>query len=243
MGASGFAIEAHMADEKKDEKIESKDGKGEPSAKPAAGMKAVILVCLGVFLVATAGFAWMEGLFGPAPAVPLALVAETAVDSTTPSVEAPAQVSPEHETLAQAASRPASNTLAQESAHPGQSTDAPTAPSSRESEEWLNNEKAQLAQRRAEVDQKTKELERLKSEIEQLLARVQETKSERIVMMAKLYDSMDPEAVARQISSMDDRTVVLLLPQMNTRTAAKVMAAIDPKRAAQITTKMLALEP
>jgi flagellar motility protein MotE (MotC chaperone) len=231
-----------MADEKKDEK----EKKAEVAAKPASGMKSVILVCLGVFLVATAAFAWMEGLFAPAPVAPdQQVMADSLLDSTqassTPAEHAP---SPENETLAQAASRPNPNTLQQQSASASAADlSQPVAQTgSREEEMSLAGEKRQLAMQRQELEKKQKELEGLKSEIEQLLARVQESKSERITMMAKLYDSMDPEAVARQISSMDDRTVILLLPQMNTRTAAKVMAAIDPKRAAQITTKMLALE-
>lgn len=234
-----------MVDEKRDEKKDDK--KSAEAAAPASSMKPVLWVCLGVFLVATAGFSWMEGLFGPAPvSQPLEAHADSTADSSAhaaPPAEH-AYVSPENETLAQAASRPDRGSLQQESAHAASANPA-SLPSSGtpEDQEWLNNEKRQLAQRRMELDQKAKELEKLKTEIERLLARVQESKTERIVMMAKLYDSMDPEAVARQISSMDDRTVIMLLPQMNTRTAAKVMASVDPKRAAQITTKMLALEP
>ncbi len=231
-----------MADEKKDERNESKEAKGEPSGGSTSGMKPVILVCIGVFLVATAGFAFMEGLFSPAPKAPSADAPDSTLDSTVVLHATPDATSPEHETLAEAGKTPQHNTLAQMQSAPEQNA-AGSAESSRETEEWLAQEKADLTRKQAELEGKSRELEKLKTEIEHLLARVQETKSERIVMMAKLYDSMDPEAVARQISSMDDRTVVMLLPQMNTRTAAKVMAAIDPKRAAQITTKMLALEP
>lgn len=228
-----------MADEKKDEKNESRDAKGE-GARRSSGMKPVILVCLGVFLAAAAGFAWMDGLFSKTP-LPVVEATDATKDSTVTLHATAAGEAPAQETLAESAKTPQYNTLAQLQNAP--EPPASAAEASRETEEWIAQEKADLKRKQTELDVKSRELEKLKTEIEQLLARVQETKSERIVMMAKLYDSMDPEAVARQISSMDDRTVVMLLPQMNTRTAAKVMAAIDPKRAAQITTKMLALEP
>lgn len=231
-----------MADEKKEERGNSKEGKGDASARTKSGMKAVVLVCLGVFLAAAAGFAWMDGLFAPPPLAPVAHESDSTLDSTVLIHATSYNETPDQQSMAGAASRPSQNTLAealQEAESPASGTDQMAG----ETEEWLKQEKLTLSRKQAELDQKSRELEKLKTEIEHLLTRVQETRSERIVMMAKLYDSMDPEAVARQISSMDDRTVVMLVPQMNTRTAAKVMAALDPKRAAQITTKMLALEP
>ena len=212
------------------------------SAGSSSGMKSVIMVCLGVFLAATAGFAFMEGLFSPAPKAPRADAADSTLDSTVTLHAAKESGSPELETLAEAARPPQHSMLAQVQDAP-EHHGAEQAQASREAEASLNQQKADLSRKQAELDGKSRELQKLKTEIEQLLARVQETKSERIVMMAKVYDSMDPEAAARQISNMDDRSVVLLLPQMNTRTAAKAMAALDPKRAAAITTRMLALEP
>ena len=200
------------------------------STKPGSHLKPVLLVSLAVFVVSLAGFAWLEGLFDPAP---------------QPEQVAEAEAVPA-DTSAQGTSAPAepravpATTLAD--ATPELDEGPPPDVSNHEAEEWLRQEKRVLQQERREIDKKKRELELLKEDIEKLLARVQEAKSERIGMMAKLYDSMDPEAVAKQINNMDDRTVVTLLPQMNTRTAAKVLALLDPQRAAQITTKLLAMD-
>jgi flagellar motility protein MotE (MotC chaperone) len=211
-----------MADEAKETEVKKK--------KPGSSLKPVLVVSLGVFLVSLAGFAWLEGLFGPAPQpAPAAQVEAPAEDSTVQETRPPAAPEPQQ-----------SATMAE--ATPLAAAGPPPGVSNHEAEEWLRQEKRVLQQERREVDKKIQELELLKKDIEQLLARVQEVKSERIGMMAKLYDSMDPEAVAKQINNMDDRTVVTLLPQMNTRTAAKVMALLDPQRAAQITTKLLAMD-
>ena len=107
----------------------------------------------------------------------------------------------------------------------------------------MQNELRVVAQQRRDLDARAVEFESLRKEIEGLLSRVQEHKTERLKMMARVYNSMDPGAAAKQLSAMDDNTVILLLPQMNTRTAAKVMAAIEPRRAAKLISKMLALDP
>jgi flagellar motility protein MotE (MotC chaperone) len=210
-----------MAEENKDVSADSTTAK--------MSLKPLILVSLAVFVVSLAGFAWMQGLFGPPPSN------EQALDDQAPAADQTATEMPrgEEETLSDP-------TLAADV------SDAPATAAATtggyEAEEWLRKEKRLLQEQRREIETKTRELQLLKRDIEALLAKVQEAKSERIGMMAKLYDNMDPEAVAKQINSMSDQTVVTLLPRMNTRTAAKVMALLDPKRAAQITTRLLALE-
>ena len=211
-----------MADEEKEMEVQS--------TKSGSSLKPVLIVSLAVFVASLAGFAWMEGLFGPAPRPEQVVQTEVApTDTSTQATPIPAEPVQEPRTTLAAAESPAM---------PGPPADA----SNHEADEWLRQEKRVLQQERREIDKKMQDLELLKKDIEKLLARVQEVKSERIGMMAKLYDSMDPEAVAKQIENMDDRTVVTLLPRMNTRTAAKVMALLDPQRAAQITTKLLAMD-
>ena len=217
-----------MTEEKPDEKA--------APPQPKANFKPVLFTALGVFVVALGVFSWLLGVFTQKPT---ATTAEHTVAATTQHTEAPAAG--------------AANPMAKQDL-PAEDTMSGIRPEiseedytsglvdSMEAASWLAKEKLDRQQQHVELDAKKRELGLLKRDIEKLLERVQEAKTERIVMMAKLYDTMEPEAVAKQISSMEDRTVVMLLPQMNTRTAAKVMALLEPKRAAQITTKLLALD-
>jgi len=209
---------------------EEKEAAPAAEAKAKSSMLPVIVVALVVYLGSTAGFSYMFGAFDPPP--PPAVAEETTPDPA-------AQEAPRHDeptTLAEAAKMPDSYM------HESYGQDSDGVVDSLESVQWLERERTDIKQQRDAIESQKRELALLKRDIEKLLAKVQEAKSERIIMMAKLYDSMDPEAVAKQIGKMDDRTVVMLLPQMNTRTAAKVMALLEPQRAAQITTKLLAMD-
>jgi flagellar motility protein MotE (MotC chaperone) len=215
---------------------EKPDEKAAPPPQAKASFKPVLFTALGVFVVALGVFSWLLGVFTQKPAQTAAEQTEAAASQT-----------------ADGHAQEASNPMAKQDA-PVEDTLSGSRPEiseedytsglvdSMEAASWLAKEKLDIQQQHVELDAKKRELTLLKHDIEKLLERVQEAKSERIVMMAKLYDTMEPEAVAKQISSMEDRTVVMLLPQMNTRTAAKVMALLEPKRAAQITTKLLALD-
>ena len=213
-----------MADSREDVEVEETE-------QPKASMMPVIFLSLGVFVVSLAGFSWMEGLFGPPPPDPQAELIEDAVPEEYP----------------QSIPQVQQNSMARQMVRPGSLLDDalnPTADTTDHGAElmWIEQEKKNLKVERAAIDKKQRELQALHKEVNSLLNRVEERKTQRIVMMAKLYDSMDPEAVANQIKNMGDKTVITLLPQMNTRTTAKVMALLDPKRAATITTKLLALD-
>jgi len=213
-----------MADSKKE--IDTDE-----TPQPKASMMPVIFISLGVFVVSVAGFSWMEGLFGPPPETPKTEVIHDAVpdEFAEPSSEA------QQGYMRKQTVRPGS--LLDEAINPKDDTTDYAAESM-----WIEREKKNLKLERAAIDKKKKELQALHKKVQSLLGQVEKEKTQRIVMMAKLYDNMDPEAVAKQINNMADKTVIRLLPQMNTRTAAKVMALIDPKRAANITTKLLALD-
>jgi len=217
-----------MVEEKQDAAADEKP------KQPKTPSRLLLFVIPGlVFLCSMAGSAWMLGLFAPPAYTP---VAEN-IQTGTPADTAVAQT-PENPMAKQPIDAYPAGSL-------GSSVPEPQGPSGEieaEGSARLRAERERLLTESTELESKRRELQLIKQDIEKLLARVQEAKSERIAMMAKLYDSMDAEAVAKQIASMDDRTVVMLLPQMNTRTAAKIMALLEPKRAAQIATKLLALD-
>lgn len=209
----------------------------ESKAAPAAGAKQIssmlplVLVAGVVYLSSTVGFSYLFGAFDSPPA-------NVAVEATTESDSGGAEdtIHNQSTTLAEASEQPDSD------GHEAYQEGIDGVVDSVAAVEWIERERIDLKQQREAIETQKQELTSLKSDIEKLLAKVQEAKSERFVMMAKLYDSMDPAAAAKQISNMDDRNVVMLLPQMNRRTAAKVMALLDPQRAAKITTKLLAMD-
>lgn len=204
--------------------------------QPKASFKPVLFAALGVFVLSLGVFSWLLGVFTQKPAVTTAEHTEAAAAQHT-------EATPTEQSNPMAKQDlPAEDTMSGSRPEISEEDYTSGLVDSMEAASWLAKEKLDIQQQHVELDAKKRELSLLKRDIEKLLERVQEAKTERIVMMAKLYDTMEPEAVAKQISSMDDRTVVMLLPQMNTRTAAKVMALLEPKRAAQITTKLLALD-
>jgi flagellar motility protein MotE (MotC chaperone) len=212
---------------------EEKEAAPAAEAKPKSSMMPVILVAVAVYLGATGGFSYMLGAFEPPPPPE---VAEKTAGGGAGEEEAGNQLADQ---FAYADAEEDPDAYLHEAYR---DDDRHSGIDSLKVVKWLEREKLDIRQQRDAIESQKRELVLLKRDIEKLLAKVQKVKSERIGMMAKLYDSMDPEAVAKQISNMADRTVVMLLPQMNTRTAAKVMALLDPKRAAQITTKLLAME-
>jgi flagellar motility protein MotE (MotC chaperone) len=209
-------------------------------------MKPGNLVPVLVFVVSTAAFAWMHGLFrpgaSPEPSV-LAAVEQAGIVDRLPQSNKEQFSDTNHSDATAGNQSHAQGSRIQANAAPDTLTDANAMRTAQKQEQWVQNELLLVAQQRQDLDAREADLVSLKQEISNLLSKVQEHKSERITMMARVYNNMDPRAAAKQLSTMDDHTVLLLLPQMNTRTAAKVMAAIEPGRAAQLTSKVLALDP
>ena len=106
---------------------------------------------------------------------------------------------------------------------------------------WLENEKAKLAEREKELDAKEKRLNILDGKVSQKIVRIEQAESTRISKLAKLYDGMDARAVAKLIANLDDETVVSLLPRMKLKNASSVLALMPPPRAARLSKQMITI--
>lgn len=106
---------------------------------------------------------------------------------------------------------------------------------------WLENEKAKLAEREKELDAKEKRLNILDGKVSQKIVRIEQAESNRISKLAKLYDGMDARAVAKLIANLDDETVVSLLPRMKLKNASSVLALMPPPRAARLSKQMITI--
>ncbi len=106
---------------------------------------------------------------------------------------------------------------------------------------WLEKEKHKLAKRERSLDLKQRELEKVDRKVSQKLLRIEQAESSRINQLAKLYDSMDPQAVAQLMRNLEDEIVVELLPRMKSKNAAIVLSLLPPKRAANLSKQMITL--
>lgn len=106
---------------------------------------------------------------------------------------------------------------------------------------WLEKEKNKLVKRERSLDLKKRELEKVDRKVSQKLLRIEQAESSRISQLAKLYDSMDPQAVAQLMRNLEDEIVVELLPRMKSKNAAIVLSLLPPKRAAQLSKQMITL--
>jgi len=106
---------------------------------------------------------------------------------------------------------------------------------------WLEKEKHMLVKRERSLDLKQRELEKVDRKVSQKLLRIEQAESSRVSQLAKLYDSMDPQAVAQLMRNLEDEIVVELLPRMKSKNAAIVLSLLPPKRAAKLSKQMITL--
>lgn len=104
---------------------------------------------------------------------------------------------------------------------------------------WLQKEMARLGEEKESIDQRRKELERLEKKINQGLIRIQQAESDRAVKLARLYNGMKGNEVAKVFANLDDALIVDILPRMKSSNAAKILGLLPPKRAARISTQMV----
>jgi len=106
---------------------------------------------------------------------------------------------------------------------------------------WLNAEKARLAEKEKELGAREKELAILDKKVSQKLLKVEQAESGRVANLAKLYDGMDARAVAKLIANLDDGTVVSILPRMKLKNASQVLSLMPAKRAARLSKQMITI--
>ncbi len=106
---------------------------------------------------------------------------------------------------------------------------------------WIEREKASLVMRKEVLDQREEELARREKEVAAKILRVEEVESERVTQLAKLYDGMESEAVAKLMANLDDHTVVAILPRMKAKNASEVLQLLPPRRAAKLSKQMISI--
>ena len=118
---------------------------------------------------------------------------------------------------------------------------AMSAEDSVETMNWLEAEKAALAEREAALVNGERDLKLLDKTVSKKLLTLEQAESSRVNSLAKLYDGMDPRSVAQLMANLDDKTVVSLIPRMKIKNASAVLALMPPKRAAKLSKQMITI--
>jgi flagellar motility protein MotE (MotC chaperone) len=106
---------------------------------------------------------------------------------------------------------------------------------------WIQKEMVKLERKRSEVDKRLEELQGLQSKIDKSLAEIKEIESARITNLARLYDGMKAEEVAKVFANLEDDVVVSILLNLKPAVASKILGIMPPKRAAKLSTQMISL--
>jgi hypothetical protein len=106
---------------------------------------------------------------------------------------------------------------------------------------WLQAEMNRLAAEKAAIDSQRRELDSVNMRVTQGLDKIERAEDARLAALAKLYDSMKPEEVAKLFENLDDTIIVQILPRLKPVNAAKVLALMPPKRAAYISTQLISI--
>ncbi len=106
---------------------------------------------------------------------------------------------------------------------------------------WLEKEKNTLAAREKALNSREEELNALDKKVSQKILRLDQAESARIAQLAKLYDGMEAQAVARLMANLDDNTVVSILPRMKSKNASQVLSLMPAKRAAKLSKQMITI--
>lgn len=107
--------------------------------------------------------------------------------------------------------------------------------------DWITTEKKKISQERVELDKLKKRLDAQERTIDQKLRQVDQAAAAKLNSLAKLYDGMKPDQVARMIVKLEDKLIVSILPRMKKANASKILGLMPPSRGARISKQMITL--
>lgn len=105
-------------------------------------------------------------------------------------------------------------------------------------------EKLRFAERRvlleeSEIQLRREQVEELLTRIEAKVQVMEEERDRMLGQLARVYETMKPDAAAVILSGIEVDTSTEILRRMKERSAAQVMASLEPKAAARISQRML----
>ncbi len=106
---------------------------------------------------------------------------------------------------------------------------------------WIEVEKRKIATRNKALDEKARRLEALERTVNQKLTKVDQVEAARLTGLAKLYNGMKADQVARMMIKLDDKMIVAILPRMKSAQASKILGLLPASRGARISQEMVTL--
>jgi len=116
-----------------------------------------------------------------------------------------------------------------------------TAQDSVDTLNWLEKEMTRLNEAKAEQDRRLASLQAVEAKVDAAMQKITELETSNTSNLARLYDGMRPEQVAKLFENLDDDAIMAILPKMKPANAAKIFAAMPPKRAAKISSMMISI--
>lgn len=107
--------------------------------------------------------------------------------------------------------------------------------------EWenLRQTKGRLLIEQGEIDARQRDANELLTRVEAKVHVMEEERDEMLGQLARVYETMKPDAAAEILSGIDVDTSTDILRRMKERAAAQVMASLAPTAAARISQRML----
>lgn len=107
--------------------------------------------------------------------------------------------------------------------------------------EWtdLRDTKRRLLLEEGEIESRQQDATNLLARIEAKVQVMEEERDQMLGQLARVYETMKPDAAAMILSGIDVDTSTEILRRMKERSAAQVMASLEPKSAARISQRML----
>jgi len=120
-------------------------------------------------------------------------------------------------------------------------SDGITAQDSVDTLNWIEKEMARLNAAKAEQEKRLASLQALENKVDAALEKIADLETSNTSNLAKLYDGMRAEQVAKLFENLSDDAIMAIIPKMKAANAAKIFAAMPPKRAAKISTMMISI--
>jgi flagellar motility protein MotE (MotC chaperone) len=109
-------------------------------------------------------------------------------------------------------------------------------------EDALKKEEERLNILKKDVEEKIDKYTKLLNRVDAALKKAEQVQDERLLNMAKLYESMSPESAAAQLSALDTETAAQILLRMKSKKAGPVIALLKSNKAVILTKKMTSLQ-
>jgi flagellar motility protein MotE (MotC chaperone) len=108
-------------------------------------------------------------------------------------------------------------------------------------QEWqdLHSAQKRLLLEQGEIDQRQKQVETLLAKVDDKVKTVSDSQSHQLDQLARVYETMKPDAAAAILGGIDVETATEILQRMKERSAAGILAKVPSDKAAHISERML----